>query len=433
MADITISNLPAKTGTVLDTGYLHLAEAGVDKKMTIAQMILKQSEEYSTDINTFLGSTNKTVARANLDIDRIALVNNVDYTILSTDKVVAQTGTISAPRTFSLPSASSFPAGGELIVMDESGTVDDTNNITIQRAGADTIGGNASKVIIIPYGIISFICNGTDSWNIKTLNISNSDSYVDLEVSKNLVIKSTGTNTITISPFRARSKNGNTIISETATVTLITNAQFTGVNSNANYTTSQSASVFYYIFVFTNGTDNKYLVDTVLVGTNAVARLTALGLTEYITDFRRIGTFYSNGSSQVTSFVQNASYLRFNNPIEDVNDTGRTFNGDSGILSGVITVPAFQCLCQFSLYAKHSSEVSTNIRDSLQDIPVPAHTTTQDFHFGDTDGAENTTEIQRMSFNRNIYWRFFSGNITLQTFFINTIGWQDDFSDIPTI
>jgi len=152
MANITVPGLPAKTGTILDAAYLHLNESSVDKKVTIAQLLAKIEAQYSADIVTFLGSANKAEGRANLSIDRRVTVDDANYTILATDKVVAQIGTMSAARTFSLPAASTVEAGAEIIIIDESGSVDLVNKIIVQRNGIDTIDGATSIDINKKYG-----------------------------------------------------------------------------------------------------------------------------------------------------------------------------------------------------------------------------------------------------------------------------------------
>ena len=52
MANITISGLPSKTGSLEDGGYLHVNESGVDKKATVAQLKEKISSQYSSDIRS---------------------------------------------------------------------------------------------------------------------------------------------------------------------------------------------------------------------------------------------------------------------------------------------------------------------------------------------------------------------------------------------
>lgn len=65
--------------------------------------------------------------------------SNADYTVLPTDRYVAQVGTMSTSRVVTLPSAASVPAGTTITIRDESGTVDRTKFITITRAGSDQI------------------------------------------------------------------------------------------------------------------------------------------------------------------------------------------------------------------------------------------------------------------------------------------------------
>jgi nucleoside-triphosphatase THEP1 len=185
MANITVPGLPAKTGTILDAAYLHLNESSVDKKVTIAQLLAKIEAQYSADIVSFLGSANKAEGRANLSIDRRVTVDNANYTILATDKVVAQIGTMSAARTFSLPAASTVQAGAEIIIIDESGSVDSTNKIIVQRNGTDTIDGQTSIDINKKYGQLELICDGTDSWKI----VSSGASILQNDfINKNLII-----------------------------------------------------------------------------------------------------------------------------------------------------------------------------------------------------------------------------------------------------
>jgi hypothetical protein len=117
------------------------------------------------------GGTNASTApaaRVNLNIDQRTSVNNTNYTVLSTDRYVAQVGTMSAPRTFTLPAASSVNAGQLLVIGDESGTVSFTNNLTVTASGGDLINGAASKVISTPFAEIRLMSDGASKW---TLNI----------------------------------------------------------------------------------------------------------------------------------------------------------------------------------------------------------------------------------------------------------------------
>ena len=96
--------------------------------------------------------------------DTRTAVNNLAYTILASDKIVAQTGTLTTSRTFTLPAANAVPAGKEIVVIDESGTVTAANTIVIARSGSDTIDGATSSTITSPYGSRRLVSDGTSKW-----------------------------------------------------------------------------------------------------------------------------------------------------------------------------------------------------------------------------------------------------------------------------
>ena len=90
----------------------------------------------------------------------------VSYTVLLTDVgmgwVIAVTDT-SAARTITLPAANSVTAGFMLRIKDEGGLAG-TNNITIARAGTDTIDGATSLTINTNYGVRGVYSNGSNAW-----------------------------------------------------------------------------------------------------------------------------------------------------------------------------------------------------------------------------------------------------------------------------
>ena len=66
---------------------------------------------------------------------------DADYTILTTDRVVALTASLTAPRTWTLPAAADVAGGTAVDVIDEAGGIGSTNTLTITRAASDTING----------------------------------------------------------------------------------------------------------------------------------------------------------------------------------------------------------------------------------------------------------------------------------------------------
>jgi hypothetical protein len=85
-----------------------------------------------------------------------------DYSVLKTDVFVAVTSTASA-RVMTLPAANTFKAGQVVIIKDESGGAA-TNNVSVARAGSDTIDGATSVSITANYGVVRLYSNGSDKW-----------------------------------------------------------------------------------------------------------------------------------------------------------------------------------------------------------------------------------------------------------------------------
>ena len=92
-------------------------------------------------------------------------VADAAYVVLITDRYIAYTS-ISTARAVTLPAASAYPVGALLTVADESGSVNTTNTITLNRAGSDTIDGQTSAVILQPYGSIALESNGSNAWTV---------------------------------------------------------------------------------------------------------------------------------------------------------------------------------------------------------------------------------------------------------------------------
>ncbi|WP_298353940.1 hypothetical protein [Rhodoblastus sp.] len=94
-------------------------------------------------------------------------VSDANYTVLSTDRMVAMTA-ITAARTFTLPAASAYPTGTRLVIVDESGGCSSLNRINVTPNGTDTIDGvNATALVNQPYGYLALESNGLASGNGK--------------------------------------------------------------------------------------------------------------------------------------------------------------------------------------------------------------------------------------------------------------------------
>jgi hypothetical protein len=92
-------------------------------------------------------------------------VADSNYTALPTDRLIAYTA-LSAARVLTLPAASSYPTGTQLVVVDEAGTCSASNTITLGRVGTDLVNGATSVTVASAYGFVALVSNGTARWTV---------------------------------------------------------------------------------------------------------------------------------------------------------------------------------------------------------------------------------------------------------------------------
>lgn len=171
MADIKISALPAASGVTADDLVPIVNDPGgtpATQKATAAQLLTYLLSAPIPIASGGTGASTAAAARAALNVESRTTFNNANYIALATDKYIAQIGTLSAPRTITLPAANAVNPGFILWIADESGTVTNTNTISIARTGADTInGGTASFAMIQPRSRVRAISDGVSAWFIN--------------------------------------------------------------------------------------------------------------------------------------------------------------------------------------------------------------------------------------------------------------------------
>jgi hypothetical protein len=97
-------------------------------------------------------------------------VSDAAYSALTTDRMIAYIA-ITSTRVVSLPAASTYPTGTRLLIIDETGVVTATLNISISPHGTDTIdGANSAVNINAVYGFISLESNGSGAWTTVDRN-----------------------------------------------------------------------------------------------------------------------------------------------------------------------------------------------------------------------------------------------------------------------
>ena len=109
-----------------------------------------------------------------------ATVGDTSVSIASTTRVQATSATLTAPRTFTLPLASSIPAGETLEISDAFGAINGVNTITIQGTGSDLINGATSIVIGAQYGMRRLTSNGVNSWTFDAGVLRASNNLSDV-------------------------------------------------------------------------------------------------------------------------------------------------------------------------------------------------------------------------------------------------------------
>lgn len=117
---------------------------------------------------SFNGSANITVPVVPVVYD---LYGTIDDTITSTATVARLTTTLTANRTFTLPSPLNYPAGSTLTFVDATGTVGLTYNVTLY-AGSNTVNGASSMVLSTPYASPVLISNGSTAWTLDVRGVS---------------------------------------------------------------------------------------------------------------------------------------------------------------------------------------------------------------------------------------------------------------------
>ena len=90
-------------------------------------------------------------------------VADANYAATNADNFINYTS-LTAPRSMSLPLASSYPPDKPFVVCDGSGQCSAANSITILPTGADTIANQTSVKIASPNQTMVFYSNGSNLW-----------------------------------------------------------------------------------------------------------------------------------------------------------------------------------------------------------------------------------------------------------------------------
>lgn len=112
-------------------------------------------------------------------------VSDADYAALASDRLIAYT-TLSAARIVTLPSASAYPVGAVLRIVDESGDCSGSATITISRAGSDTVAGAANLVLNGAYQSVGLESNGSNGWGVVESGLNDTFAAIGIGTAPDL-------------------------------------------------------------------------------------------------------------------------------------------------------------------------------------------------------------------------------------------------------
>jgi hypothetical protein len=281
-----------------------------------------------------------------LNIENATSTGDANYAIQVGDRAVYHTA-LTAARTDTLPAAASLNPGQLLVIADWRGQVTATNTISAARNGAttDTINGlTSTPVVSAQYGAAILMSDGVSRWTMFTGSSGGgggSGSVLQVNSGTGLVggpINTTGTlsadpavfqgykNGLTLSTAGSSSSfgistgvatdSGNTafmVLSSAFTKT--TGAWSAGSAAGALDTGTIAASTWYHAFIMRR--PDTTAVD-VCISVSVSGCTTGGNIPTAYTQFRRIGSMKTNGSSQWIKFYQQGNLFLWDAPTLDV-------------------------------------------------------------------------------------------------------------------
>lgn len=193
------------TATIGGTGY---ATAGTVIRRIYHSGAWASYPYFTTASVPALASDLSSLNASNLTSGTVALarlvntqtVGNADATISAGTRDVLLTAAITAPRTYTLPAASGYPAGARITFVDVANTITTTNAVTLARAGSDTINGATSIALNTAGASPMLISDGTSRWNLDIRGVSRGGTG-STSLTANNVLLGNGTNPLqTVAP-----------------------------------------------------------------------------------------------------------------------------------------------------------------------------------------------------------------------------------------
>lgn len=149
----TITNTPAftnwvtcSTGAMVNSSSTMTFSGSITAGCTKYFMLFPGQIDLGSTVypGTVAGTSDKIVKT---DLWSVTLHGDSDYTILNTDRQLRPSANFTAARTWTLPAASTWPAGAVLIV-NAAGGINSANTLSIVPAGGDLINQSSSAIVL---------------------------------------------------------------------------------------------------------------------------------------------------------------------------------------------------------------------------------------------------------------------------------------------
>jgi hypothetical protein len=444
-------------------GYLELVSNGANKWTLIDTSITSANIADASASGRSILAAPSIAATRGLIIDQRTPVADANYAILNTDRYVATSAALSAPRIWTLPPASTMNAGQEIVIYDEAGAVTAANTLTILRSGTDTVNGAASFVLNRAFQGISLRTDGVGKWAFEdeagpidgtpigattpstgaftTLSASGSATFngaasfsgvTSLPSSTTinggglpirgylggLTLSNDGTNpntVIDVSAGACASDDAALIMSLGAFSKSISAAWSVGSGSafGGLDTGTVAASTWYHVYVIER-------TDTGVVDVLISLSATSPTMPANYTKKRRIGSIKTDASSHILLFSQNGDESLWLVPVQDVNTTSLGTTATNFVLGSVPTGVKVNALT--SMFFFLSSAAGFVYVSSLDVTDEPTNTT---FISTEQPGV-GVAPVWLMEIRTNTSGQIRArANQAPANFIVNTLGWKD--------
>jgi hypothetical protein len=220
--------------------------------------------------------------------DQRTAIGDTNYSVLTTDRYVGLTATLTAVRTLTLPAAASVPGGRLVTIQDEAGGISPSSYHSIVPTGSDTIDGRASFINKAKFGGVSFRSNGSNAWSLAAAFQRSAVADANYAASQGdsvIAYTSLSAARIVTLPPAASYPPGQplTIVDESGSCSTANTIGITraGTDTINGATSLALARAYAYVQLESNGATAWTIIDSSQISTNQLSGRTGVGDANY--------------------------------------------------------------------------------------------------------------------------------------------------------